>query len=133
MQIDIIIQGRPFSARELGQRRTWLVAHPPWHRPRWSRALGGRWGGRNAAGGRKDLACRSLRRKRPDRGWIQRPARPRASVNGAGNRTPVAVPHAVSSRHAAVAARRPLLAAPGPFTEVLLPPWRAAFRPRLGA
>lgn len=108
MQIDTIIQGRPFSARELVQIRTWLVAHPSWHRPRLARELCGRWGWRNEAGGLKDMACRSLPLKLPDRGWIQLPARPRASVNGSRNRTPVEVPHAVSSRHASLAARRPL-------------------------
>ena len=95
MPIATIIQRRPFSARELGQIRTWRVAQPPWQRTRLSPELWGRWGWRNEAGARTDRACRSRRLKRPARGWLQLPARPRASVNGARNRTPVAVtlPH----------------------------------------
>lgn len=108
MRIDSIIQGRPFSARDLVQIRTLLVAHPTWHRTRLSRELCGRWGWRNQAGELKDMACRSLLLKLQHRGWIQLPARQRASVNGSRNRTPVEVPHEVSSLHASLEALRPL-------------------------
>ena len=108
MRIDTIIQGRSFSARELVQIRTLLVEHPTWHRTRLSRELCGRWGWRNEAGELKDMACRSLLLKLQDRGWIQLPARQRASVNGSRNRTPVEVPHDVSSLHASLEALRPL-------------------------
>ena len=87
MRIDTLIQGRPLSARDLVQIRTWLVEHPTWHRTRLSRELCGRWGWRNEAGELKDMACRSLLLKLQARGWIQLPARQRASVNGSRNRT----------------------------------------------
>lgn len=108
MRIDTIIQGRPLNGLDLVQIRTLLVEHPTWHRTRLSRELCGRWGWRNQAGVLKDMACRSLLLKLQDRGWIQLPARQRASVNGSRNRTPVEVPHDVSPLHAPLEALRPL-------------------------
>jgi Druantia protein DruA len=108
MQLAPIIQGRRVNQEDLSQIRTWLAEHPSWHRTRLSRELCGLWGWRSEAGQLKDMACRTLLLKLQDRGWIDLPARQRASVNGLRNRSPVEVPHEDSPLHTSLEAVQPL-------------------------
>ncbi len=108
MWTDAIIQGRRLSAQDLVEIRTLRTEHPCWHRTRLSRELCERWGWRNEAGQLKDMACRSLLLTLQERGWIELPARQRASVNGLRNRRSVAVAHDASPWPTSLEALRPL-------------------------
>lgn len=108
MRTDSILQGRRLSAQDLVEIRTLRTEHPSWHRTRLSRELCERWGWRNEAGQLKDMACRSLLLTLQERGWIELPARQRASVNGLRNRRSVAVAHDASPWRTSLEALRPL-------------------------
>ena len=108
MQIESVIQGRPLSAQDVTQIQRLVAEHPSWHRTRLSRELCERWGWRNEAGQLKDMACRSLLLTLQERGWVDLPARQRASVNGFRNRCPVTVAHDASPWATSLDALRPL-------------------------
>ncbi len=108
MRTDFIIQGRLLRAPDLAEIQTLLLEHRSWHRTGLSRELCERWEWRNEAGQLKDMACRSLLLKLQDRGWIELPARQRASVNGSRNRNPVTVLLDESPCHNSLEALRPL-------------------------
>ena len=96
------------SVEHLFEIRTLLSEEPSWHRTRLSRELCQRWGWRNEAGQLKDMACRTLLLKLQARGWIQLPARQRASVNGSRNRKPVDVFYDDTPLQACLSELRPL-------------------------
>lgn len=75
------IQGRQIGPPELTLVRTLLTEHPDWSRYQLSRHLADLWHWHTPTGQLKDMAARTLLLKLEQRGWIQLPARRRASPN----------------------------------------------------
>jgi hypothetical protein len=89
----MVILGRRIGQAEIDLIRGLLCEHSDWHRTRLSRELCERWDWCNAAGQRKDMACRSLLLRLERAGHIRLPARQGPSVNGRRHRSVPIVPH----------------------------------------
>jgi hypothetical protein len=80
------MQGRDFGPAQLQEIQTLLRDHPQWSRYQLSRQLALRWNWRSPGGQLKDMAARTLLLKLSGRGWIDLPARRRASPTRSGRR-----------------------------------------------
>jgi len=102
----IEIQGRKVGTADIGLIRRLMCEHPDWHRTRVSREVCAAWDWRNGTGQLKDMACRTLLLKLEARGLVKLPARRKAPVNAARNRS---LPQVEYSRSAVDYSLRDLL------------------------
>ncbi len=72
--MEMIIQGRKTTEKDIQLVQRLLQAKPDWSRTRLSQELCLRWDWRNQKGDLKDMACRSFLRKLEERGFITLPA-----------------------------------------------------------
>jgi Domain of unknown function (DUF4338) len=80
------MQGRDLGPAQLQEIQSLRRDHPQWSRYQLSRQLALRWNWRSPQGQLKDMAARTLLLKLCQRGWIDLPARRRASPTRSGRR-----------------------------------------------
>jgi hypothetical protein len=73
----IRVQGRTLTGDDLAWLQALIEQHPAWHRTALSQYLCQAWRWRNAAGRLKDMAARTVLRKRHTRGLIRLPPAPK--------------------------------------------------------
>lgn len=105
---SLILQGRALGGAELGQIRELIAAHGQASRYRLSRLLCEAWDWRSPRGQLKDMAARSLLLKLEQRGWVQLPARRRASPNRMRHKRVPLPPPAIEPVEEALGALQPL-------------------------
>ena len=105
---DCVIQGRVIGAAQMADIRQLLAQNPALSRYKLSRALCDLWDWHDPKGQRKDMAARTLLGKLAQRGWIDLPAKRRASPNRMRHKRVAAVEHARDPITAALAQLTPL-------------------------
>jgi len=88
--MEMIIQGRKTTEKDIQLVQRLLQDNPDWSRSRLSQELSMQWDWRNHKGDLKDMACRSFLRKLEERGFITLPA-PRILSRSARNKNDI--PH----------------------------------------
>jgi Domain of unknown function (DUF4338) len=103
-----VIQGRLIGAAELATVRELIAQNPTFSRYKLSRALCERWNWRDPTGQIKDMAARTLLGKLEQRGWIDLPAKRRASPNRMRHKTVAPVDHETDPISGSLCALTPL-------------------------
>lgn len=94
MDSEGVVQGRKIGVTEIEFIRQLIAENPTFTRYRLSRTLCDLWNWRDPQGQLKDMAARTLLVKMAERGWIELPARRRASPNRMRHKRVVRVDHA---------------------------------------
>ena len=79
--MEMTIQGRLLTEKDIEWIRELIAGNPDWHRTRLSREICTVWNWVNAAGQLKDMACRTMLLKLEQRGYLNLPAR-RSAAGG---------------------------------------------------